>query len=83
MSILIEILMNQVEASLRHLLYVLKDVTEEMSNIIPEGFNNSIKWNVGHIFLDQYLWIYLKIDDELEVPEHFREWFGYGTKPVE
>ncbi len=83
MTIRKKILFNQIESFRQDLLGVLEDVTEEMSNIVPEGFNNSIKWNVGHIYLDQYLWIYHKIDDELLLPMNFRELFSYGTNPAD
>lgn len=82
MSIRNEILLNQIEAFRADLLHVLEDVSEEMSNIVPKGYNNSIKWNAGHIYVDQYLWIYHKINDELVLPKNFMELFGFGTSPA-
>ncbi|WP_349304950.1 DinB family protein [Paenibacillus sp. Marseille-Q4541] len=43
--------------------------------------NNNIRWNLGHICLDQYLWIRTLTKEELLIPMKCNEWFGYGTSP--
>jgi hypothetical protein len=78
-----EVLLNQIDFVRKVTLKVLKDVTEEMADIVPEGFNNSIRWNIGHIFIDQYMWLYFKIPDELKLPDQYKELFGFGTKPAD
>ncbi|OCX64024.1 hypothetical protein BFM98_11165 [Lysinibacillus sp. AR18-8] len=63
------------------LLHLLEHVSEEKANIIPAGFHNNIRWNMGHVYLDQYLWIEAltkEKDTELEV---LKKWFGFGTSP--
>lgn len=63
------------------LLHFLEHVSEEEANIIPTGFHNNIRWNLGHLYLDQYLWIEAltkEKDTELNV---FIKWFGFGTSP--
>lgn len=62
---------------------VLDSIPEEIADIIPHGFNNNIRWNFGHIYLDQYLWIYHKIKDKNPVADALHKWFGFGTKPQE
>ena len=56
-------------------------MSEEEANIIPAGFHNNIRWNLGHLYLDQYLWIEAltkEKDAELDV---FMKRFGFGTSP--
>ncbi len=63
-------------------LQVIDSVTEEMADIVPQGFNNNIRWNLGHIYLDQYLWIQHLTKEPISFPDGFRKWFDYGTSPV-
>ncbi|MCR2806574.1 DinB family protein [Paenibacillus soyae] len=56
-------------------------VTEEQADIVPEGFNNSIRWNLGHLYvvLERYGFKYIGLPQQL--PEGFRERFEFGTSP--
>ncbi|MBS4196792.1 DinB family protein [Lederbergia citri] len=76
-----DILFKQLETYRSYVLSVLKDVSEEKAEIIPAGFNNNIRWNLGHLYLDQYLWIQAVTKEETAVPEEFNKWFGFGTSP--
>lgn len=75
-----EVLFNQLKTYREELLSVVSDVTEKEADMIPEGFNNSIRWNLGHIYLDQYLWIKVLTKDDL-YPDQYNSWFGFGTSP--
>lgn len=77
-----EILFNQLESYRSYLLEVLEDVTEEEAEFIPKGFNNNIRWNLGHTYLDQYLWIQALTKEKTKVPEEFNAWFGFRTSPA-
>jgi uncharacterized damage-inducible protein DinB len=77
-----EVLFNQLESYRSYILGVLENVTEEEAEVIPKGFNNNIRWNLGHIYLDQYLWIQAVTKEKAGVPEQFQTWFGYGTSPA-
>lgn len=64
------------------LLHFLEHVSEEEANIIPAGFHNNIRWNLGHLYLDQYLWIEAltkEKDVELDV---FMKWFGFAHRRI-
>ena len=37
---------------------LLQDFTLEQLNTIPEGFNNNIIWNIGHIVVVQQMLVY-------------------------
>ncbi|WHY00459.1 DinB family protein [Neobacillus sp. DY30] len=78
-----EVLFTQLETYRSYILSVLENVTEDEAEFIPNGFNNNIRWNLGHIYLDQYLWIQAVTKEKAEVPESFQTWFGYGTSPAD
>lgn len=76
-----EILFNQIESYRSYILGVVENVTGEEAEFVPKGFNNNIRWNLGHIYLDQYLWIQAVTKEKAAIPETFQTWFGYGTSP--
>ncbi|WP_096155077.1 MULTISPECIES: DinB family protein [Bacillus] len=75
-----KVLFNQLVSFREDLLFVLEDVTEEESELIPKGFRNNIHWNMGHILLDQYMWIYFQLEEEMPY-DYLEKYFGYGTTP--
>ncbi|RSD22546.1 DinB family protein [Mesobacillus subterraneus] len=78
-----EVLFNQLETYRSEILEVANTVSDEDAEKIPAGFNNNIRWNLGHIYLDQYLWIQAVAKEPADVPEKFNSWFGYGTSPAD
>ena len=78
-----EILFNQLKSYREDTLSLLEDVSTEEAEIMPSGFNNNIRWNMGHIYLDQYLWIETQTKEKTNVPSEFNIWFGYGTSPAD
>lgn len=50
---------------------------------IPEGFNNHIFWNFGHIAYVQEMLVFGLVGKEMNVPEEFKMFFARGTKPAE
>lgn len=75
-----ETFFKQLDGHRRYLLKV-SNVTEETAEIIPEGFKNNIRWNLGHIYIEQYMWIRTLINEDVDVNERLDEWFGPGTSP--
>lgn len=78
-----EVLFNQLESYRKEILGVLENVSEEQAEMIPIGFKNNIRWNLGHIYLDQYLWLQALTKEKADVPEQFNSWFGFGTSPAD
>ncbi|PKR83752.1 DinB family protein [Heyndrickxia camelliae] len=78
-----EILFNQLESFRQETLHLITNLTDEQVDIVPEGFHNNIRWNLGHIYFDQYLWIKAVTKESIPVPEGFQDWFGFGTKPAD
>ena len=77
-----EILFNQLKNYRGYTLGVLENVSEEQAEIIPNGFHNNIRWNLGHIYLDQYLWIHVLTKEKNLETMLFNAWFGFGTSPA-
>lgn len=75
------VLFEQLKTYRGELLEMVAGVSEAESEIIPRGFNNNIRWNLGHIYVDQYIWIRTLTKEEIPVPLEFIEWFGYGSSP--
>lgn len=75
------VLFEQLKTYRGELLNLAHGVTHRDAEIIPEGFNNNIRWNLGHVLVDQYLWIRALTKEEIPIPIIFNEWFGYGSDP--
>ncbi|WP_306454058.1 DinB family protein [Evansella halocellulosilytica] len=76
-----EILFTQLKSYRDYFLYELEDVTEKEAEIIPTGFKNNIRWNIGHVYIDQYLWVQVLTKEKGHYPESFNSWFGFRTSP--
>ncbi|MDR9857188.1 DinB family protein [Paenibacillus sp. VCA1] len=59
----------------------VQGISEEKFDIQPAGFNNTIRWNVGHIiyWMDKYAT--LSFGSLSGIPEHYEKLFNSGTKP--
>jgi DinB superfamily len=65
-----------------YLLENLKDLTTEQLNKIPEGFNNNIIWNLGHMIAAQQGVCYLRAVLTPKVSEDFINAYKSGSKPA-
>ena len=63
------------------LLEGIKDLTTEQLNRIPEGFNNNIIWNLGHLVAAQQGICYKRAGVVPHISEEFWEQFRSGSKP--
>lgn len=76
-----EVLFNQLEAYRGELLGCVDGLSAERAETVPAGFRNNVRWHLGHVYLDQYLWIGAVTREEVPVPAGYRHWFGFGTDP--
>ncbi|WP_059049835.1 DinB family protein [Paenibacillus senegalimassiliensis] len=76
-----EVLFEQLRTYRSELLSLVDGLSDAEADIIPERFNNNIRWNLGHVLLDQYLWIWVLAKEDVLIPSGFSEWFGFGTAP--
>ena len=63
------------------LLESIKDLTTEQWNKIPEGFNNNIAWNLGHLIAAQQGMCYKRANLTPHISDEFWEQFRTGSKP--
>ncbi|WP_026908547.1 DinB family protein [Paucisalibacillus globulus] len=76
-----KVLFKQLSTYREETLSLIKDITDEEAERIPTGFSNNIRWNLGHIYLDQYLWIESVTKEKSFQTKVFNTWFGFGTGP--
>lgn len=63
------------------LLEGIKDLTAAQLNKIPEGYNNNIVWNLGHIIWAQQGICYLRAALPPSIEEQFIIPYKIGTRP--
>jgi hypothetical protein len=77
------IVFKQLEMNRSRTLDVLAGVTEQQAVTIPEGFNNHILWNAGHILIIQERLALRLIGDTQELTNERWSQFLNGSKPAE
>ena len=70
-----------VRNSRRLLLAFLEKHSLEELNKIPEGFNNNIIWNIGHIVVTQQRIIYSLSGLPMHISEEMANMYMKGTRP--
>jgi len=59
----------------------IEGLAVEQLNKIPEGFNNNIIWNLGHMVVAQQNICYKRAGLEIKIDEDFFNTYRPGTKP--
>lgn len=62
---------------------VFERIPEEVMDVVPGGFNNSIRWNLGHIAYIQDRHVYIAAEEPIGLPDSFEQYFKPGTKPAD
>ena len=57
----------------------LDGVSPEALDVVPEGFNNNIRWQLGHILVTAELFLF---KGQEKLPASYNELFGPGSKPA-
>lgn len=68
-------------ATRKFLLNIVKGLSIEELNKVPEGFNNNIIWNMSHLVASQQGVCYKRAGLKLIVDENFFEAYKQDTKP--
>ncbi|ABG59027.1 DinB family protein [Cytophaga hutchinsonii] len=64
------------------LIGIVSELTDEQLNKIPEGYNNNIIWNLGHLIASQQGLCYVRSGKPIVVDEGYLKLFKPETKPV-
>jgi hypothetical protein len=63
------------------MLDLLADLSKEQVVMIPEGFNNHLLWNLGHVTVTQQLLTYQLAGLAINLNDELLELFRRGTSP--
>ncbi|KMJ58055.1 hypothetical protein AB685_14670 [Bacillus sp. LL01] len=77
-----EMLFKQMQFVRNRTIAALDATTERLADEMPGGVRNSIRWNLGHIFVSHDTVLYPFIGKEHQVPELYLELFGMGSSPL-
>jgi len=76
-----EIIFNQIELARGWTIDVSESISHGVVNVKPNGFKNTIHWQIGHILTSTEYFLFDLVNDENHLPENYTELFGSGTKP--
>ncbi|WP_110932972.1 DinB family protein [Paenibacillus bouchesdurhonensis] len=76
-----EIIFSQLEFIRSQTLKVVSDLSEEQADLIPSGFRNHIRWNLGHIALVQDAFAFQLTGRSSMIPAQHKVFFANGTSP--
>ena len=71
------------ETSRRLLQHLIEPLTLAQLNKMPDGFNNNIIWNVGHIIVVQQMLVYNLSGLPMQVSADLVSKYKKGTQPME
>ncbi|MEJ9226794.1 MULTISPECIES: DinB family protein [Priestia] len=74
---------NQLNFARENTIKLVSHMDDAFTEIIPDGLNNNIKWNLGHIYVVQEKFAFSFAGEEINIPEHYNNIFAPGTKPSE
>lgn len=60
---------------------VLKTIPEDIIDEVPDGFNNNIRWNAGHILVGWDHTMFPAVGKERQMPLSYHLMFPRGSKP--
>jgi len=60
---------------------LMEGLSIETLNTIPEGFNNNIIWNFGHVIVSQQILCYKLANQPMKIDAAFIAKYSKGTKP--
>lgn len=78
-----DVLFLQLNLVRERTLKLLELVTEETADIMPAGYNNTLRWHLGHIVTVQENLCFKLAGDPFKLPESFPGFFANGTKPAD
>ncbi|QKY70666.1 DinB family protein [Lentibacillus sp. CBA3610] len=61
----------------------IKDLDKATLDTQPEGFNNTIRWHIGHVLTTNEQFLFGFPDNTEHLPERYKDLFGFGSKPAD
>lgn len=61
----------------------ISNIDPEFIDIVPVGFNNNIRWNLGHVLVTWDEGIYHSLSMKRMLPKDYDSFFKRGTKPLD
>lgn len=72
---------DTIQATRKLFLKLIDGLSIDQLNQVPEGFNNNIIWNFGHVIVSQQILCYKLAALPLRIDETFISKYVKGTKP--
>jgi hypothetical protein len=72
-------IINNIILTRKFILSICEPLTEEQLNTTPNGFNNNIIWNLGHLIAAQQGICYIRSGLNPVVDESITEYFKSGS----
>lgn len=73
-----ELIKRQFEFTRRAILKDIENASEKNFDVQPEGFNNNVHWQLGHVLVAAENFLF---GPSGQLPEEYGKLFGYGSKP--
>lgn len=70
----------QFELTRTNLFKTIEEASEEILDVQPKGYKNTIHWNIGHILTTAEKFLF---GPNGKFPAEYNELFGYGSKPAD
>lgn len=64
-------------------LHTAESIPEEFYDIQAAAFNNTIRWNLGHIVVSLHSLLSMAISFDSKIPASYASLFGSGSKPAQ
>lgn len=77
------IIFHQIQVARDRTLSLMEHISEQQADIVPAGFNNNLRWHIGHILTTHERLSFRLIEEQLELPEELMALFVNGTKPAD
>ncbi len=73
-----DLIKRQFELTRGTILKDIENVSETNFDVLPEGFNNNVHWQLGHVLVAAEKFLFGPAG---QLPEEYGKLFGYGSKP--
>lgn len=78
-----ESIINLLETTRNSFIQTIEGISEQTLDIQPEGFNNTIRWHIGHALTAAEKFLFGYPEESTHLPESYIKLFGTGTKPAD